>query len=104
MATVHEALIGLAQMDSVLALANLIRNDEACIGPGLQIPGRVISFVLKPIAVSAPPTETVLRRESTYRDCNRSDHHHVSSPTSMSLLSGNNYGLTRCGKWKFFIF
>jgi hypothetical protein len=41
MATVHEALIGLAQMDSVLALANLIRNDEACIATGLQIPGMV---------------------------------------------------------------
>jgi hypothetical protein len=41
MATVHEAFIGLAQTDSVLALANLIRNDEACIAPGLQISGMI---------------------------------------------------------------
>jgi hypothetical protein len=41
MATVHEAFVGLAQMDSVLALADLIRNDKACIAPRLQIP-RVI--------------------------------------------------------------
>ena len=39
MAAVHEAFIALAQMCGVLALANLIRNDEACIAPGLQIPG-----------------------------------------------------------------
>jgi hypothetical protein len=39
MASVHEAFVGLPQIDSVLALADLISNDEACIAPRLQIPG-----------------------------------------------------------------
>jgi hypothetical protein len=41
MATAHEAFIALAQMCGVLALADLIRNDHACIAPRFQIP-RVI--------------------------------------------------------------
>ena len=39
MATVHETFVGIAQMDSVLALADFIRDDEARIAPRLQIPG-----------------------------------------------------------------
>jgi hypothetical protein len=39
MAAVHEALVGLAQTGGVLALADLIRDDEARIGLRLQIPG-----------------------------------------------------------------
>jgi len=41
MATVHEAFVGLAQMGSVLAFADLIRNNEACVVPRLQIPGMI---------------------------------------------------------------
>jgi hypothetical protein len=39
MATVHEAFVGSAQMDSVFAFADLISDDEACIAARLQIPG-----------------------------------------------------------------